>query len=90
LTLGAEPAASPRYVGVITPVDPGVYNISVIAPGFSKMVRSSVEIQVGQIAREDFSLTVGQPTTTIEVTGQPPLLNSDNATVGQVITNGRL
>jgi len=46
---------------VITPVDPGVYNISVIAPGFTKMLRTGVEIQVGQIAREDFSLTVGQP-----------------------------
>jgi hypothetical protein len=75
---------------VITPVDPGVYDISVIAPGFKKMVRTGVEIQVGQIAREDFSMPVGQSTTTIEVSGQPPLLNSDNATVGQVITNRQI
>jgi Carboxypeptidase regulatory-like domain len=84
----ATTSADGEYV--ITPVDPGVYNISVIAPGFTKMLRTGVEIQVGQIAREDFSLTIGQPTTTVEVTGQPPLLNSDNATVGQVITNRQI
>ena len=84
----ATTSADGEYV--ITPVDPGVYNISVVAPGFSKMLRTGVEIQVGQIARDDFSLTIGQPTTTVEVTGQPPLLNSDNATVGQVITNRQI
>jgi len=61
----ATTSADGEYV--ITPVDPGVYNISVVAPGFTKMLRTGVEIQVGQIAREDFSLTIGQPTTTVEV-----------------------
>ena len=75
---------------VITPVDPGVYNISVTAPGFKNLVRTSVDIQVGQIAREDFSLPVGESSTTVEVTGEAPLLNADNATVGQVITNKQI
>ncbi len=84
----AATSAEGEYV--ITPVDPGVYNISVSAPGFKKMIRTGVEIQVGQIAREDFSMPIGQSTTTVEVTGAPPLLNSDNATVGQVITNRQI
>lgn len=84
----ATTSAQGEYV--ITPVDPGVYDISVIASGFKKIVRTGVEIQVGQIAREDFSMPIGQSTTTIEVTGEPPLLNSDNATVGQVITNRQI
>lgn len=83
-------ATSAQGEYVITPVDPGVYNISVSALGFKKMVRTGVEIEVGQIAREDFSMPIGQSTTTVEVTGAPPLLNSDNATVGQVITNRQI
>lgn len=75
---------------VITPVDPGVYNISVAASGFQTVQRKTIEIQVGQIAREDFSLPVGESSTTIEVTGAPPLLNADSATIGQVISNRQI
>jgi Carboxypeptidase regulatory-like domain len=75
---------------VMTPVNPGVYNILVSAPGFQKMVRNSVEIQVGQIAREDFTMQIGSSTATVEVTGAPPFLNADTATVGQVVTNTQI
>ena len=44
----------------------------------------------GRSPAKIFRLPIGQSTTTIEVTGQPPLLNSDNATVGQVITNRQI
>ncbi|HEY4048798.1 MAG TPA: carboxypeptidase regulatory-like domain-containing protein [Acidobacteriaceae bacterium] len=75
---------------VVTPVDPGVYDIFVNAKGFENSIKKAVEIQVGQIAREDFSMTVGASTATVEVTGAPALLNTETATVGQVITNTQI
>ncbi|WP_252263651.1 carboxypeptidase regulatory-like domain-containing protein [Paracidobacterium acidisoli] len=75
---------------VVTPVNPGTYNISVKANGFETMVRTGIEIQVGQIAREDFNMQIGASSSTVEVTGAPPLLNTDTATVGQVVTNTQI
>ena len=75
---------------VITPVDPGTYNVSVVSKGFKNLVRTGIEIQVGQIAREDFALPVGESNATVEVTGQPALLNTDSASIGQVVTNTQI
>ena len=47
-------------------------------------------MQVGQIVREDLKLKVGSSSTTVEVNTAAPLLNTDSATVGQVITNRQL
>ncbi|HEY4355528.1 MAG TPA: carboxypeptidase regulatory-like domain-containing protein [Acidobacteriaceae bacterium] len=75
---------------VITPVETGTYKVSVAAPGFQTAVLPNVEVQVGQIVREDMKLVIGASTTTVEVTTTAPLLNTDSATVGQVITNKQL
>ncbi len=75
---------------VITPVDPGVYTIAVVAAGFEQSVKVGVQVQVGQIVREDFSLQVGASTATIEVTASTPLLNSESATVGEVVSNAQI
>ncbi len=75
---------------VITPVAAGNYVLSVTAPGFETTATSSVEVQVGQIVREDLKLLIGSSTTTVEVHTTTPLLNTDSATVGTVITNRQL
>lgn len=75
---------------VITPVQAGVYTLSVTAPGFETTNTSKIEVQVGQIVREDLKLAVGSSNVTVEVTTTTPLLNTDSATVGQVITNQQL
>jgi hypothetical protein len=64
---------------------PGTYQVKVEAPGFEPMVRSNVELQVQQTARVDFTLTVGQATQSIEVSGSGQLLTTESATVGTVI-----
>jgi len=69
---------------------PGPYQVKVEAPGFQRVVRSNIEIQVQQTARIDFSLTVGQATQTIEVSGAAQLLTSESATVGTVIEEKRI
>jgi hypothetical protein len=75
---------------VITPVAAGEYSLSVSAAGFANTTTSKIEVQVGQIVRQDLKLSVGASTQTIEVTTVAPLLSTDSATMGQVITNQQL
>ncbi len=75
---------------VITPVSAGVYTLSVVAPGFQTITTSNIEVQVGQIVREDLKLHIGSSSTTVQVDTTVPLLTTDSATVGQVITNRQL
>ena len=65
---------------VITPVQAGSYTITVTAPGFESINTSNVEVQVGQIVREDLHLKIGSSTTVVEVTTATPLLTTDSAT----------
>jgi hypothetical protein len=75
---------------VITPVQAGNYTLSVTAPGFETTTTSAIEVQVGQIVREELTLRIGSSTTTVEVNTVQPLLTTDSATFGQVITNRQL
>ena len=69
---------------------PATYTLSVEAQGFGKQLRSAVTIQVQQVARVDFQLTVGSVAQSLDVTASAPLLSTDDATVGQVIENKRI
>lgn len=64
---------------------PGDYSIAVEAAGFSKLVQSGVSLQVNQQARLNLTLQVGQQTETVEVTGHPPLLETESSSVGTVV-----
>jgi hypothetical protein len=75
---------------VITPVAAGVYSLSVTATGFETINTSNIEVQVGQIVREDLALKVGEATTIIQVYTDIPLLSTDTATLGTVVTNEQL
>ncbi len=75
---------------VITPVSAGQYRLTVTANGFQTTTTSVIEVNVGQIAREDLALKVGSSTTTIEVTTESPLINTDSATIGTIVSNQQL
>jgi hypothetical protein len=75
---------------VITPVFAGSYILSVTATGFQKATTRVIEVQVGQIVRQDLILPIGTANTVVEVTTTVPLLSTDSATVGQVITNKQI
>jgi hypothetical protein len=72
---------------VITPVLAGSYMLTVTAEGFQKATTKVIEVQVGQIVRQDLILPIGTANTTVEVASTAPLLSTDSATVGTVITN---
>lgn len=75
---------------VITPVLAGNYVLTVTATGFQKATTKTIEVQVGQIVRQDVTLPIGTANTTVEVTSAAPLLATDSATSGQVISNRQL
>ena len=57
----------------------GDYNITVVATGFSTLIRNGITVSVGETATIDVQLTVGQATTSVTVTANAPLLQTDSA-----------
>jgi hypothetical protein len=72
---------------VITPLKIGRYSVSVEASGFRKEVRQNIVLDVQQTIRLDFTLQVGSVTQTTEVSGAAPLLETENASLGDVVTS---
>jgi hypothetical protein len=75
---------------VITPVAAGVYSLSVTATGFDTINAANIEVQVGQIVREDLELKIGETSTIVQVYTDTPLLSTDTATLGTVVSNEQL
>ena len=74
-----------RYI--FNNVRPAEYTVKVEAAGFKAAVQSKVVLRVDQQADLDFTLEVGEITSTVEVTATAPLLNSVSAALGQEVTN---
>jgi len=70
---------------VFTPLKIGTYTIEVESPGFKKERRTGLVVNIQQQAVADFSLSVGDVTSEIEVTAAVPLLQTESGSVGQVI-----
>ena len=75
---------------VVTPLDPGTYKVSATLSGFQTTVREGVELTVGQSARVELTLALSSLSTEVQVTAQAPLLNTESATLSQVITNEQI
>jgi hypothetical protein len=69
---------------------PATYTVIVELQGFQTQTRSSLLLQVQQVARADFALQAGAVQESIEVTGGAALLATEDSTVGQVIDNKRI
>jgi len=64
---------------------PGTYRLMVRAVGFQTVVREGIQLEVGDRAQVDFSLTIGGSQTTVTVKAGLPLVNTSDASVGTVI-----
>jgi hypothetical protein len=67
-------------------LDPGEYSVTVQAPGFRTQTRTGIRLELDLKARIDFHLEVGSEVQTVDVTAEAALLNTDQATLGQVVT----
>ncbi|MBV9442967.1 MAG: carboxypeptidase regulatory-like domain-containing protein, partial [Acidobacteriaceae bacterium] len=71
----------------VTPLNPGVYGVNISAPGFQTAQIEKLEVQVNQSVRADVQLQIGSTATTVEVTAAAPLLNTEQGSLGTVVTN---
>ena len=62
----------------------GSYRILVESKGFQR-VQQMVVVNTSERPRIDVTLTVGQVSDTINVTAETPLIQSEKATIGQVV-----
>jgi hypothetical protein len=83
LTLTATAGSDGAYI--FTPVKIGSYRVEAQAAGFEKAVQDEVTVEVQQRVVVDFTLHPGRVTQTVEVTGAPPQLQTQDASVGQVV-----
>ena len=68
-----------------SPVKAGHYSVSASASGFQTVKQKNVTLDVQQKLEVNISLTIGQTTETVVVDAAPPLLQTLDASVGQVV-----
>ncbi len=71
---------------VVTNLPLGAYSVSVEAKGFKRAFQASVPITVKARVRVDVALEVGETTQRIEVSSAAPLVKTDTAEVGGVVS----
>ncbi len=64
---------------------PGQYRVEIEKQGFRKFVRENVLVEVQSTVRIDVAMQVGDVTQILEVSEQTPLLQTENAALGQVV-----
>ena len=66
---------------------PGNYRVEIRAEGFRGISQTGIKLDVEQVTTLDVELQIGEVSETVEVTAAAPLLEGENATVGQVVQN---
>ena len=66
---------------------PGEYKVTVDAPGFRRVERTGIRLEVAKDARIDFQLQPGASTESITVTAEAPLIETTNDTLGGTFSN---
>ncbi|HEY6448310.1 MAG TPA: carboxypeptidase-like regulatory domain-containing protein [Acidobacteriaceae bacterium] len=69
----------------VSALDPGTYSATVEASGFSQGTAGNLVLDVQQTLRQDFKLTVGSVSSTVQVTASSQMLHTDDTTIGQVL-----
>src|ERR1041384_6770478 len=65
---------------------PGEYEISAEVQGFKNFVRQALSLSMGEHPVIDIRLEVGAVNESVTITADAPLIESANASIGQVIT----
>jgi hypothetical protein len=71
----------------LAPLQPGNYNLEVVAKGFERLLQENVTVDATSIQRYDPALSAGGENTTVTVTDAPPFLNTTDSTLGGTIEN---
>jgi hypothetical protein len=83
ITLETRTNSSGGYT--FSPVRQGNYTVTVTAKGFAKTTQKNLYVNVSQVLLVNVQLKLGAASETVEVTTAPPLLQTEEASVGQVV-----
>jgi Carboxypeptidase regulatory-like domain/TonB dependent receptor len=83
--LTLETTTSAGGVYTFSPIRIGHYIVTVQARSFSTTQQKNIELTVNQTLEVDVQLKPGTATETVEVTTAPPVLQTDDSSVGQTI-----
>ena len=64
------------------------YDLTIRAPGFEPLVLTAIQVRITEVSRLKIQLTIGGAKEQIAVTAKPPLVQTENATLGRVIDQG--
>jgi carboxypeptidase family protein len=83
ITLQTKSSASGNFT--FSPVRVGHYTLTATANGFAKTTQQNITLNVAQYLQVNLQLKPGATTETVEVDTTPPLMQTEEASVGQVI-----
>ncbi len=69
---------------------PGSYAITVEAKNFKRMERKGITVQVSDKLTLDFALEIGEITQIVDISAEAPLLRTQDAQTGEVVTNSMI
>jgi hypothetical protein len=72
-----------RGVYTFAPIKIGNYSVTASATGFATTTQQNLELQLQQRLEVDLQLTIGNLAQQVEVTTAPPVLQTEDASVGQ-------
>jgi Carboxypeptidase regulatory-like domain/TonB dependent receptor len=68
----------------------GGYTLTFQKQGFQRVVQTNIDLGIAQVIRFDIALKIGSVSETVEVTGAPPLLQTETSSLGTVETEKRI
>jgi hypothetical protein len=71
-------------------LNPGTYSVTAKLSGFKTVVRSGLEVRVGDTLKIDMVMAVGALEETVEVVGTTPVLNTTTGITGQVVDSRQI
>jgi hypothetical protein len=63
----------------------GVYDVTAQAPGFEKVTKAGVHVEINQVLRTDITIVIGTVTPSVTVAAQAMAIKTDDATVSEVL-----
>jgi Carboxypeptidase regulatory-like domain len=71
----------------LSPLNPGLYTVTVSAPGFKTLTQQNVSVDALQVVGLKPQLSIGSAAESVTVEAAPPQLDTTNATVGATMEN---
>ena len=75
---------------LVTLLPPGVYSVETSMAGFKTSLRTGVTLTVQQTAKVDLQLLVGEVTDSVRVSGEAPLVETRQASIGATMDTKRM